>query len=346
MALFWKKALFLESSLRHLLSTVQLQLFFIKDLWFDRLNKLHDNSTMTMPLRVRTFNHSEVSISGAFLFTGQESDMSTAKNKQSSINVQGTAISIISHSDEDYISLTDMVQNFDGGSSLIDTWLRNKNTLEFIAVWERMNNPNFNSVEFDGIRMEAGTNRFRLSVKTWMEKVNGIGVIAKAGRYGGTFAHKDIAFEFGSWLSPEFKLYLIKEFQRLKESENQRFSLEWNLNRTLSKLNYAIHTDAIKAHLITVDQEKYVYANEADLLNTALFGKTAKQWRDENHDKKGNMREEASTAQLLVLANIESMNAEFIRMGLTQSERLKKLNAIAISQLQTLIGHAGIKKLN
>jgi hypothetical protein len=267
-----------------------------------------------MPLRVRTCNQCAVAKSGAFLFIGQKSDMST-KNKQSSINVQGTAISIISHSDEDYISLTDMVQNFDGGTSLIDTWLRNKNTLEFIAVWERMNNPNFNSVEFDGIRMEAGTNRFRLSVKTWMEKVNGIGVIAKAGRYGGTFAHKDIAFEFGSWLSPEFKLYLITEFQRLKESENQRLSLEWNLNRTLSKLNYAIHNDAIKAHLITADQEKYVYANEADVLNTALFGKTAKQWRDENPDKKGNMREEASIEQLLVLANIESFNAEFIRMG-------------------------------
>ncbi|MDD5319142.1 MAG: KilA-N domain-containing protein [Methylococcales bacterium] len=275
--------------------------------------------------------------------------MSTAKDKQSSINVQGTAISIISHSDEDYISLTDMVQNFDGGTSLIDTWLRNKNTLEFIAVWERMNNPNFNSVEFDGIRMEAGTNRFRLSVKTWMEKVNGMGVIAKAGRYGGTFAHKDIAFEFGSWLSPEFKLYLIKEFQRLKESENQRLSMEWNLNRTLSKLNYAIHTEAIKEHiipnLVTADQEKYVYADEADLLNASLFGKTAKQWRDENPDKKGNMREEASVAQLLVLANIESMNTEFIRMGLSQSERLKKLNAIAISQLQSLVGHASIKKL-
>ena len=271
--------------------------------------------------------------------------MNTSKNKQSSINVQGTAISIISHSDEDYISLTDMVQNFDGGTSLIDTWLRNKNTLEFIAVWERMNNPDFNSVEFDGIRMEAGTNRFRLSVKTWMVKVNGIGVIAKAGRYGGTFAHKDIAFEFGSWLSPEFKLYLIKEFQRLKESENHRLSLEWNLNRTLSKLNYGIHTDAIKAHLITADQEKYVYANEADLLNAALFGITAKQWRDENPDKKGNMREHASIEQLLVLANIESMNAEFIRMGLSQGERLTKLNAIAISQLQTLVGHAGIKKL-
>jgi len=197
--------------------------------------------------------------------------------------------------------------------------------------------------------MEAGTNRFRLSVKTWMEKVNGIGVIAKAGRYGGTFAHKDIAFEFGSWLSPEFKLYLIKEFQRLKESENQRLSLEWSLNRTLSKLNYAIHTDAIREHiipnLITADQEKYVYANEADLLNAALFGKPAKQWRDENPDKKGNMREHASIEQLLVLANIESMNAEFIRMGLSQSERLKKLNVIAISQLQILVGHTGVKKL-
>jgi hypothetical protein len=184
-----------------------------------------------------------------------------------------------------------------------------------------------------------------LTVKKWKQATNAVGLVSKAGRYGGTYAHKDIAFEFGSWISPTFKLYLIKEFQRLKESENQRLSLEWNLNRTLSKLNYGIHTDAIKAHLITVDQEKYVYANEADLLNAALFGKSAKQWREENPDKKGNMREYASIEQLLVLANIESMNAEFIRMGLAQGERLKKLNAIAISQLQSLVGHASIKKL-
>jgi len=275
--------------------------------------------------------------------------MSTAKNKQSSINVQGTAISIISHSDDDYICITDMAAKF-GDSELIYNWMRNRNTLEFLGIWEQLHNPDFKGFEFETFKKEAGLNSFSLTPKKWIAATNAIGFQSKAGRYGGgTYAHKDIAFEFGSWLSPEFKLYLIKEFQRLKETENQRLSLEWNLNRTLSKLNYAIHTDAIKEHiipnLITADQEKYVYANEADLLNAALFGKTAKQWRDENPDKKGNMREEASIEQLLVLANIESMNAEFIRMGLSQSERLKKLNAIAISQLQTFVGHAGIKKL-
>ncbi|MGZ8152421.1 MAG: KilA-N domain-containing protein [Methylovulum sp.] len=276
--------------------------------------------------------------------------MST-KNKQSSINVQGTAISIISHSDDDYICITDMARYKDSERSdyIIQNWLRNRNTIEFLGVWEQLHNPAFNSIEFDGIKSEAGLNSFTLTAKKWKQATNAIGLVSKAGRYGGTYAHKDIAFEFGSWINPTFKLYLIKEFQRLKESENQRLSLEWNLNRTLSKLNYAIHTDAIREHiipnLITADQEKYVYANEADLLNAALFGKTAKQWRDENPDKKGNMREEANIEQLLVLANIESMNAEFIRMGLSQSERLKKLNAIAISQLQTLVGHAGVKKL-
>lgn len=274
--------------------------------------------------------------------------MST-KNKQTSINVQGTAISIISHSDDDYICITDMATKF-GDSELIYNWMRNRNTLGFLGIWEQLHNPDFKGVEFETFKKEAGLNSFSLTPKKWISATNAIGFQSKAGRYGGgTFAHKDIAFEFGSWLSPEFKLYLIKEFQRLKESENQRLSLEWNLNRTLSKLNYAIHTDAIKEHivpsLITADQEKYVYANEADVLNAALFGKTAKQWRDENPDKKGNMREEANIEQLLVLANIESMNAEFIRMGLSQSERLKKLNAIAISQLQTLVDHAGVRKL-
>ena len=277
--------------------------------------------------------------------------MTTSKSKKSSINVQGTAISIISDRDDDYISITDIARHRDSERSdyIIQNWLRNRNTIEFLGVWEQLHNPGFNSIEFDGIKSEAGLNSFALTAKRWKESTNAIGLVSKTGRYGGTYAHKDIAFEFGSWISPTFKLYLIKEFQRLKESENQRLSLEWNLNRTLSKLNYAIHTDAIKAHiipnLITADQEKYIYANEADLLNAALFGKTAKQWRDENPDLKGNMREYANIEQLLVLANIESMNAEFIRMGLTQGERLKKLNAIAISQLQSLIGHASIKKL-
>ena len=272
------------------------------------------------------------------------------QDKKSTIKVQGTAITIISHKEDDFISLTDMVKNFDGGSALIEQWLKNKDTVLFLGVWEQINNPDFNSIEFEGIKNEAGRNSFYLSAKKWLKATNAKGLIASAGRYGGTYAHKDIAFEFGSWLSPEFKLYLIKEFQRLKEDENRRLSLDWNLNRTLAKLNYRIHTDAIKTHIIppytTKEQESFVYASEADVLNVALFGKMAKQWRDENPSQEGNIRDYATIEQLLVLANIESMNAEFIRMGLPQSERLRKLNQIAIIQLQSLIGNVNIKKLN
>jgi len=272
------------------------------------------------------------------------------KDKKSTIKVQGTAITIISHKEDDFISLTDMVKNFDGGSALIEQWLKNKDTVLFLGIWEQINNPDFNSIEFEGIKNEAGRNSFYLSAKKWLKATNAKGLIASAGRYGGTYAHKDIAFEFGSWLSPEFKLYLIKEFQRLKEDENKRLSLDWNLNRTLAKLNYRIHTDAIKTHIIppsiTKEQESFVYASEADVLNVALFGKMAKQWRDENPSREGNIRDYATIEQLLVLANIESMNAEFIRMGLLQSERLRKLNQIAILQLQSLIGNVNIKKLN
>ena len=270
-------------------------------------------------------------------------------SKKSKINVQGTAISILSQNNNDYISLTDMVRNFDGGSALIENWLKNKDTVLFLGVWERINNPDFNSPEFEGIKNEAGRNSFYLSAKKWIEQTNAIGLVASAGRYGGTYAHKDIAFEFGSWLSPEFKLYLIKEFQRLKDDENQRLSLEWNLNRTLSKINYRIHTDAIKAHIVPIEvtpkQASIIYANEADVLNMALFGKTAAQWRTENSDREGNIRDYASIEQLLVLANVESMNAEFIRMNLSQSERLLKLNQIARTQLKSLIGNKEIKKL-
>ena len=270
-------------------------------------------------------------------------------SKKSKINVQGTAITIVSQNDSDFISLTDMVKNFDGGSSLIENWLKNKDTILFLGVWEQINNPHFNSLEFGGIKNEAGRNSFYLSAKKWIEKTNAIGVIAKTGRYGGTFAHKDITFEFGSWLSPEFKLYLIKEFQRLKEDENRRLSLDWNLNRTLSKINYRIHTDAIKEYIIpqniSTKQAGVLYANEADVLNMALFGKTAQQWREENPNQKGNIRDYASIEQLLVMANIESMNAEFIRMELPQKERLLKLNTIAITQLKSLLAHNEIKKL-
>ena len=270
-------------------------------------------------------------------------------SKKSKINVQGTAITILNQNENDYISLTDMVKNFDGGSALIENWLKNKDTVLFLGIWEQINNPNFNSPEFEGIKNEAGRNSFYLSAKKWIENTNAIGLVASAGRYGGTFAHKDIAFEFGTWLSPEFKLYLIKEFQRLKEDENQRLSLEWNLNRTLSKINYRIHTDAIKEHIVpdqlSPQQAQTIYASEADVLNVALFGKTAQAWRNENPILEGNIRDYASIEQLLVLANIESMNAEFIRMDLPQKERLLKLNQIAIAQLKSLVGNKDIKKL-
>ena len=265
-----------------------------------------------------------------------------AKDKKSSINVQGTAITILSQREEDYISLTDMVKHFEGRSALIEQWLKNKDTVLFLGVWEQINNPDFNSLEFEGIKNEAGRNSFFLSAKKWIELTGARGLISSAGRYGGTYAHKDIAFEFGSWLSPEFKLYLIKEFQRLKEDESSRLSLEWNLNRTLSKLNYRIHTDAIKSHLIpdsvTASQAGLAYANEADVLNVALFGQTAKQWRDTNPERVDNMRDYASVQELLVLTNLESLNAELITMGLPQDDRLKKLNASAIRQLQSLSG--------
>jgi hypothetical protein len=242
-----------------------------------------------------------------------------------------------------------MVKNFEGGSSLIENWLKNKDTVLFLGIWEKINNPDFNSPEFEGIKNEAGRNSFYLSAKKWIDATNAKGLIASAGRYGGTFAHKDIAFEFGTWLSPEFKLYLIKEFQRLKEDENSRLSLEWNLSRTLSKINYRIHTDAIKEHIIpstiSKEQASLVYASEADVLNVALFGKTAKQWRNENPKLDGNIRDYTTLEQLLVLANMESMNSEFIRMELPQNERLVKLNHIAIVQLKSLMANPAIKQL-
>jgi hypothetical protein len=271
------------------------------------------------------------------------------KEKKSTINVQGTAIKIISQKEDDYISLTDMANKF-GGDDLIYNWMRNRNTVEFLGIWEQIHNPNFKGVEFDTFKKEAGLNSFRLTPKKWVETTDALGIQSKAGRYGGgTYAHKDLAFEFGSWLSPEFKMYLIKEFQRLKEDENQRLSLEWNLNRTLSKVNYRIHTDAIKENIIpaniTKEQEQAIYANEADVLNVALFGKTAQQWRKVNPNKEGNVRDYSTVEQLLIMANLESMNAEFIRMGLPQSERLLKLNAIAIQQLKSLMGNINLKQL-
>ena len=273
-----------------------------------------------------------------------------AKDKRTTISVQGAPINILFHREEDFISLTDMSKKF-GDDTLIYSWMRNRNTLEFLGIWEQLHNPDFKGGEFETFKKEAGLNSFHLTPRKWIEATRAIGIQSRAGRYGGgTYAHKDIAFEFGSWLSPEFKLYLIKEFQRLKEDENRRLSLDWNLNRTLAKLNYRIHTDAIKARLIpaviTPAQAGLVYASEADVLNVALFGQTAKQWRDANPAQEGNMREYASVEQLLVLANIEGMNAEFIRMGLVQGERLMRLNEIAIRQLQLLTAQGGFKALS
>ncbi len=269
--------------------------------------------------------------------------------KNTSISVQGTEIHITSINDTDFISLTDMVSGFEGKEELIKNWLQNKNTIEFLSVWEKINNPDFNLVGLHQIKTDAGLNRFIMSVKKWVDKVNGIGLVAKAGRYGGTFAHKDIAFEFGSWLSPEFKLYLIKEFQRLKEQEISSHKLEWDLRRSLTKTNYQIHTDTIKDHLIPLKISKkqagYIYATEADLLNTALFGKTAKEWRTENKDKKGNVREYATVEQLVVLASLESQNALLIEQGMKQPERVITLNQLARNQMKSLINNASIKKL-
>jgi KilA-N domain len=274
--------------------------------------------------------------------------MATSEGK--SLIVQGIEVHLTTREDEDYISLTDMVSKFDGGSTLIDGWLRNKDTIEFLGVWERINNPAFNSVEFDGIRLEAGTNRFRLSVKQWNQKVGGIGVIAKTGRYGGTFAHKDIAFEFGSWLSPEFKLYLIKEFQRLKEQESSAVGLDWNIRRALSKVQYKVHTDAVKEHLIpkqlTGAQAGYVYASEADILNVALFGMTSKEWRVSNPKLTGNIRDHATMEQLVVLSSLESQNAILIELHVSQKDRLEKLNKLARAQIVSLLENPSIKKLD
>jgi hypothetical protein len=274
-------------------------------------------------------------------------------NKKSTIiQVKNIPVSIISEHGQDFICLTDMAKAKEGdarAADIIKNWIRTRTTLEFLGTWEEMNNPDFKVVEFDHFKMHAGLPTFVLSPGQWIEKTNAKGLYVRAGRYGGTYAHKDIAFEFGSAISPIFKLYLIKEFQRLKEDENQRLSLAWNLHRTLSKINYRIHTDAIREHIIpqniTKEQANSVYANEADVLNVALFGKTAKEWRTRNTDAQGNIRDQATLEQLLVLANLESLNAELIRMNLPQSERLHKLNQIAIIQLKAIIGNPQIKKM-
>jgi hypothetical protein len=265
-----------------------------------------------------------------------------AKNRK--FEVKGVVIGVSEKNNDDFISLTDIAMGFEGGSALIEKWLRNKNTLEYLSVWERLNNELFNYPEFEGIRNEAGTNRFLMSAKQWIEKTKSIGIIASAGRYGGTYAHKDIAIEFCAWLSPEFKLLLIREFQRLKELEGQQENQEWNLKRILSKVNYRIHTEAIKDHIIpelnlSKQKEGIVYADEAEVLNVALFGMTSKEWRLKNPElglKGMNIRDYADLHQLTVLSNLESYNAIMIHKGMDKKTRLMELNATAVQQLKAL----------
>jgi len=274
-----------------------------------------------------------------------------SKTKKNIIEVKGSSVAVLSQNRQDLISLTDIARfkNPERSDDLVRNWLRNRNTIEFLGIWEKLHNPDFNSVEFDGIKIQTGLNSFILTPKQWIEKTGAVGIVSSTGRYGGTYAHKDIAFEFASWVSVEFKLYLIKEFQRLKDDENDRLQLGWNLQRTLAKINYRIHTDAIKETLIppavTKQQAALVYANEADLLNVALFGQTAKQWRDLYPEADGNLRDQATLEQLVVLTNLESLNSVLIRQGLPAPERLLKLNEIAITQMRTLLTEPNIKRL-
>jgi hypothetical protein len=271
--------------------------------------------------------------------------------KKESIHVQGTEITLLSKPDgNNYICLTDIAKyrNATEPFSVINNWMRSRSTIEFLGLWEYLNNPAFNPIEFDRFKMQAGSNYFVLSPQRWIESTNAIGIISKSGRYGGTYAHEDIAFEFATWISSEFKLYLVTEFKRLKRDEQHRLLSEWNLQRTLSKINYRIHTDAIKEHIVpaivTKEQIISIYANEADLLNVALFGKTAAQWRDENPNSKGNIRDYASLEQLVVLSNMESINALLIQQGLSQGERLVQLNTVAITQMKSLVENQNLTK--
>jgi len=267
------------------------------------------------------------------------------------ITTQGLQIYTFQQNENDYISLTDIARykNPLEPKDVVKNWMRNYSTIEFLGIWERINNPNFKGVEFDSFKKDAGANSFTLSPQLWIEKTGAIGVISRSGNGGGTFAHKDIAFEFATWISAEFKLYLIKEFQRLKVEENERLTLGWDAKRMLTKINYRIHTDAIKKHIIPIQLSRtkanIIYANEADVLNMALFGMTAKEWRDTNPKLEGNIRDYSDVAQLVCLANLESLNAEFIRQELPQSQRLTKLNEIAIIQMSSLLRNTSIKEL-
>ena len=277
------------------------------------------------------------------------------KKVESVIHADGVDISVVTTvgNEDDYISLTDMARHKNATEPyiVVCNWLRTTSTIQFLGLWEKLNNPNFNPIVFDRFKNESGENAFTLSPRKWIKETNAIGLVSKSGRYGGgTYAHKDIAFEFASWLSPEFKLYIIKDYQRLKGDESHRLALEWNVKRILASTNYRIHTDAIKENLIPPELPKYqqgfVYADEADVLNVALFGKTAKQWRTENPDLKGNMRDHATIEQLLVMTNLEAVNAMLLEQGIPQRERLEQLRKMAVSQLETLSGSKGAKKLN
>lgn len=277
------------------------------------------------------------------------SEMTLRKSKtRAHLQVADAKITVVEREGTSYISLTDMVKSF-GEDDLIHNWMRSHATLEYLGTWELLNNPSFKGVEFEEFKAQSGANTFHMTPKRWADATNAKGIYSKAGRGGGTFAHKDIALEFATWLSPRFKLYLIQEYQRLEEQDAIRRSEAWQLNRTLAKLNYRLHTSAIKEHLIppevTQEQARYTYASEADVLNVAVYGKTAKEWRDENPGHSGNMRDESSVPQLLVLANLESQNAILIQMGLSQEERLRLLNGIAIKQLSALEADDRVKSL-
>lgn len=274
------------------------------------------------------------------------------KRVKTTIQAKGLQIAMHTTTDQtDYISLTDIAKyKSDAPDDVVKNWMRNRETIEFLGLWEQLNNPDFKPVEFDGFRAAAGRNAFVLSPKKWIEATGAIGIQSKSGRYGGTFAHVDIAMEFASWISPEFKLYIIKDYQRLKTDEGHRLTLEWNAKRELSKVNYRIHTDAIKEYLLpqhlTPRQINFTYASEADMLNVALFGMTAKEWRTRHPDAAGNIRDQADIYQLIVLVNMESMNAELIKQGMTQKDRLTYLNKMAIEQMRSLINSAAARRLN
>ncbi len=273
------------------------------------------------------------------------------KNFKAQINAKGMQISVLSDGGyDDYISLTDIAKyKSEDPAATIQNWMRSRDVIEFLGLWETLHNPNFKPLEFEGFKSKSGSNAFTLSPKRWIEATESIGMCSKSGRGGGTYAHRDIAFEFASWISAEFKLYVITDYQRLKADENSRLSLNWNMNREISKINYRIHTDAIKEHLIVPELPKqyqsFTYATEADVLNVAMFGQTAKQWREKNPDFDGNIRDQATLQQLIVLSNMESLNAEMLKNGIDRNERLVELNLSAKRQMKSLMESPGIKRL-